>query len=73
VTVSQVSDRSETSILEHNEVSQIMTVVFVNTQEPVLTYDEDLLVLTQTPCFDDVVYPAVPVRARLVVDKNPPV
>ena len=42
----QVADSFEISILKNNKVSQVMTVVFVVAQAPVLAVDEHLLVST---------------------------
>jgi hypothetical protein len=44
--ISQVADSFEISILKNNKVSQVMTVVFVVAQAPVLAVDEYLLVFT---------------------------
>jgi hypothetical protein len=70
VIVSQVADRSERLIPEDNEISNIMTVVFVDAQAPVFAVDKDLLMLTQTTCLNNVVYPVMPLGARLVVNKS---
>jgi hypothetical protein len=49
VALSQVADCFQTVIFEDNEIPQIVAVVFVYAQAPVLPVDEDLLVSAQRP------------------------